>query len=167
MIKAFAIVTLAFVGTMGLRVGESPTLEEIDYEVVNEALQITDSLGVSEESRDTIHINRNTAYHPVVSQCQGNPLVTADMSKIDLAKLKNKQIRWVALSRDLIKRWGGPINYGDTIVISSEVNSQLNGEWIVHDCMNARYKKSIDFLFHSSNKSGIVWPNKTDLKIIY
>lgn len=138
---------------------------EIEPEVVDETLVIEDPIDV--EQRDTIQINRNTAYHPVVAQCQGNPLVTADMSRIDLSKLKAKQIKWVALSRDLIKRWGGPLNYGDTITIQSEINPQLEGEWIVHDCMNARYKKSIDFLFHPSNSSGIIWPEKTDLKIIY
>ena len=116
---------------------------------------------------DTIEIQRNTVYHPTQSQCQGNPLVTADMSIIDLSKLKNRKLKWVALSRDLIKRWGGPINYGDTILIISEINPQLEGLWIVHDCMNARYDEAIDFLFHPSNNSGIKWPEKTDLKIIY
>ena len=30
-----------------------------------------------------------TKYHPVKSQCSGNPLITADGSKINLGKLKN------------------------------------------------------------------------------
>ena len=100
---------------------------------------------------DTIHIIRATTYNPVSSQCDNDPLTTADGSKIDLISLQRQEIRWVALSRDLLCRWGGPFNYGDTISVFSIENCQINGDWIVHDCMNARYDKSIDFLFDANN----------------
>lgn len=100
---------------------------------------------------DTIHLERGTRYNPVVGQCDADPLITADMSFIDTVKLENKEIRWVALSRDLLKRWNGPINYGDTILIFSASKPIINGKWVVHDSMNKRYKKTIDFLYHKSN----------------
>lgn len=84
-----------------------------------------------------------TYYNPVKSQCQGNPLITADGSKINLKKLRNKEIRWIAVSRDLLKYY----NYGDTVIIASS-NDKLSGEWIVRDCMNKRFRRRIDFLSH-------------------
>lgn len=92
-----------------------------------------------------------TYYHAVAAQCDATPLITADNSKIDLVKLKDKKIRWVALSRDLLARWGGPFNYGDTIKVS-QGSEKVNGLWVVHDSMNRRFKNRIDFLVHQSHK---------------
>ena len=55
-----------------------------------------------------------TQYNPVVSQCDEDPLVTADNSKIDLEKLRRGKIRWVAVSRDLLDRY----NYGNVIELT-------------------------------------------------
>ena len=106
-----------------------------------------------------IRIDRASTYNAVASQCDSDPLNTSDMSRIDTVKLKLGEIRWCALSRDLLSRWGGIIDYGDTITVKSIRNPQINGEWVVHDCMNARYKNSVDFLFDPSNnvpKLGVV-----------
>ena len=86
-----------------------------------------------------------TIYNAVESQCDADPLVTADNSKINLKVLKTGSLRWVALSRDLLKRWGGPYNYGDTIHVY-HTDNRIRGKWVVHDTMNARFKKRIDFL---------------------
>lgn len=91
-----------------------------------------------------------TYYNPVSAQCQGNPLITADGSKINQKKLKLEKIRWVALSRDLIKRWGGHFDYGDTIYVHHK-HPDVNGLWVVRDCMNARFTNRIDFLVHLDN----------------
>lgn len=111
---------------------------------------------------DTIHIERATTYQPTTSQCDSDPLTTADGSKIDPSNLK----RWVALSRDLLKRWGGQFAYGDTITIYSEDHPNLNGDWEVHDCMNARYEMSIDFLMSTEDNTPKLGVGK-DVKIIY
>ena len=92
-----------------------------------------------------------TYYNPVVAQCDDNPLQTADNSHIDLQKLKEEGIRWVALSRDLLKRWGGPYDYGDTLYVYHP-HDKIRGTWVIHDCMNKRYKNRIDFLVASGNK---------------
>lgn len=99
----------------------------------------------------SIKINRATTYNPDPAQCDSDPLTTADNSTIDLNKLKDGTLRWVALSRDLLSRWGGCFNYGDTITVESVSKPQINGDWVVRDCMNARYKKSLDFLFDPLN----------------
>jgi hypothetical protein len=86
-----------------------------------------------------------TKYQPVAAQCDSNPLGTADGSVIDTVLLKQGKIRWCALSRDLLSRWGGPFSYGDTIVVSRGTDA-ANGKWVIHDTMNKRYTLRIDFL---------------------
>jgi 3D (Asp-Asp-Asp) domain-containing protein len=87
-----------------------------------------------------------TVYNPTESQCDSTPLITACNSKINLKKLRKKQIKWVALSRDLLKRWGGQIEYGDSIYVLS---GSKKGWWIVKDTMHKRYKNRIDFLTYN------------------
>jgi hypothetical protein len=108
-----------------------------------------------------IQLDRATTYYCNVSQCDNDPFTTADGSVIDPIKLKNKEIRWCALSRDLIwdeyrqtihkQGFRGLFEFGDTIVVKSNSNPQINGKWVVHDTMNKRYKNSIDFLIHPNN----------------
>jgi len=88
-----------------------------------------------------------TVYNPVKAQCNEDFLTTADNSKISLRKLKKQQLRWVALSRNYLKRWGGEFNYGDTIYVISK-DTTITGKWVIHDTMNKRYKNNIDFLFY-------------------
>ena len=121
---------------------------------------------INENPYDTLNLKRATMYHPSTSQCDANPIQTADMSIIDIKALKRRLIRWVALSRDLIARWGGPFDYGDTITINSNTNPELNGQWVVRDCMNARYTKAIDFLIHPDHEITINHPSKNDIKIL-
>lgn len=87
-----------------------------------------------------------TVYSPCVAQCDSTPLITACNSKINIKKLRKKKIRWVALSRDLLTRWGGSIDYGDSIYV---VSGSKQGWWVVKDTMNKRYKNRIDFLTYN------------------
>lgn len=111
-----------------------------------------------------IELDRASTYNCEVSQCDSDPLTTADGSRIDLDKLANGELRWCALSRDLIwdeerqKLHGydttvfrGFFEFGDTIIVESISSPQINGKWCVRDCMNKRYKRSIDFLFDPKN----------------
>ena len=108
---------------------------------------------------DTIDLDRATTYQPTIAQCDSTPFSTADGSRIDPDNIQ----RWCALSRDLLDRWGGPFNYGDTIEVYSEKHPQINGDWAVHDCMAPKYTLSIDFLGYITPKLGI----GRDVKIIY
>lgn len=84
-----------------------------------------------------------TQYNPVVSQCDEDPLVTADNSKIDLEKLRRGKIRWVAVSRDLLDKY----NYGNIIELTVvKGNRRINGRYIVHDTMNPRFTNRVDIL---------------------
>ena len=117
------------------------------------------SNSVVNKSTEEIHSVTATYYHAVKSQCKGNHLITADGSRIDKSKLRSKKIRWVAVSRDLISKFG----YGSKIYVFSD-NDQLRGEWEVHDTMNKKYKKRIDFLIHESHKPPFDKPEKLLVK---
>ena len=67
-----------------------------------------------------------TVYNPTVKQCDRTPLVTASNSTIDKIKLGNQEIRWMALSRNLLKRWNGKFHYGD-LLFHSDIRSI--GKW--------------------------------------
>ena len=43
-----------------------------------------------------------TCYQPLPSQCDNEPFTTADGSKISLKHLKRGEIKWCAISRDLL-----------------------------------------------------------------
>ena len=73
---------------------------------------------------------------------------TASGEYIDRTKLKNQEIRWVALSRDMYR---AGFNINDTIEVTSASMPQLNGKWVVKDKMGGH--RRIDFLIHRSNAS--------------
>lgn len=88
---------------------------------------------------------RGTKYQPVTAQCDATPYNTADGAWIDTTLLKTKDLRWCALSQDMLWFKGGDYHYGDTINVSCPME-WYSGVWIVHDCMNLRYTHRIDFL---------------------
>ena len=63
------------------------------------------------------------------------------MSEIILDELENREIRWIAVSRDLLDKY----SMGDTVIIESS-NPRVNGEWVIHDKMNKRFTNRIDLL---------------------
>ena len=87
-----------------------------------------------------------TVYNPVMEQCDSTPLITADNSEIDLAELKKGNLKWVAVSRDLLKN--GVVKYGDKVRINCKEDPTLSGIYTVHDTMHPRWKKHIDILAH-------------------
>ena len=56
-----------------------------------------------------------TMYQPVYPQTDNTPDITADGTKIRIHKAS--EYKFVALSRNLLKRWGGGFDYGDFIYI--------------------------------------------------
>ena len=87
-----------------------------------------------------------TVYNPTVEQCDSDPYITADNSEIDLKKLKQGKLKWVAVSRDLLKN--GVVKYGDRVKINCKEDPTLSGVYIVHDTMHPRWTKHVDILAH-------------------
>ena len=100
-----------------------------------------------------------TIYHAVRNQTDKTPHITADGTRIDTRNAS--KYRYVALSRDLLKRWGGPFDYGDYIIVEG-CNGKYDGIWQVKDTMNERFHNRIDFLQSKGAKL-----NKFDNAVIY
>lgn len=92
-----------------------------------------------------------TVYNPTEDQCDSDPLITADNSYIDLDLLKEKKIRWIAVSRDLRKDF----KYGDEVMIECDHDPSINGIYEVRDTMNPRWKNRIDLLRHEEEDLGM------------
>ncbi|NOT76323.1 MAG: hypothetical protein HOP08_15450 [Cyclobacteriaceae bacterium] len=99
-----------------------------------------------------------TVYNPTHNQCDRSPLITASNARIDTLKLGKQQLRWMALSRNLLKRWNGVFNYGDTVNIYAG-DPQIDGSWIIQDNLNKRYKDRGDLLFDSRVRTLGKWKN--------
>lgn len=99
-----------------------------------------------------------TVYNPVRSQCDADPFITASNKKINEEKLRAGDIRWMALSRDMLKRWGGSLHYGDTVSVAVG-DSTIDGAWIIQDTMNKRFRKRGDLLFDTKVRSRGRWTN--------
>lgn len=108
--------------------------------------------------RDTAELETLTIYNPVKRQCDSSPFLTSCNAKIDPAKLYNQEIRWMALSRNLLKRWEGEFNYGDTVLLTSG-DPEIDGLWIIRDTLNKRYRNRGDLLFDSRIRKLGKWNN--------
>lgn len=71
-----------------------------------------------------------TSYRSVPSQTDSDPFITASGSYV--------HPNGVALSRDLLSRWGGSVNYGDIVYVEGI------GFKVVNDCLAAKHKQWID-----------------------
>ena len=89
-----------------------------------------------------------TMYRQRPEETDDTPNITADGTKIDVYVAHT--YRYVALSRDLLARWGGPFDYGDYIVI--EGAGEHSGVWQVRDTMNSKWTKRLDFLMSINHK---------------
>lgn len=88
-----------------------------------------------------------TCYQPVRNQCNEEPLVTADGSKINLNHLRNNKLRWCAISRDLLYLF--PKNRPKRVFIEGY------GVYQVRDVMNKRHHHRIDILIHPKDTKRI------------
>lgn len=71
-----------------------------------------------------------TSYRSVPNQTDDTPFHTATGERVS--------VRGCAVSRDLLKRWGGPLDYGDLLYIDGV------GFRFVNDCMAMRHKNAVD-----------------------
>ena len=106
---------------------------------------LEDDCGFTEANKIAFEVTVTT-YNPTVKQCDSTPNITADGTRIKTWKAT--EYRYVALSRDLLSRWGGPFDYGDYIVI--EGTGKRDGVYQVRDTMNPKWVKRVDILTTNS-----------------
>lgn len=96
-----------------------------------------------------------TAYEAVASQTDSKPFVTADNSRIPRGY--GSHTHWLALSRDLLRPWGGPFEFGDKVRVRG-VSQRFDGVYTVHDTMNRRYRHRLDLLVHPREHISLFQP---------
>jgi 3D (Asp-Asp-Asp) domain-containing protein len=128
----------------GKPINDKPITDSIQVEI--------DSLKkVNNSGRFITHVTLTT-YNPVEAQCDSDPLVTADGTKIDLNKLKNGKIKYCAISRNLLP----------FIPLGSVIEIEGYGLYEVRDTMNKRFTHCIDILQHIDEKNF----KKTKVKVV-
>ena len=83
-----------------------------------------------------------TMYHPVREQTDSTPNILADGTKIRTQEASN--YKFIAVSRNLLKRWGGWLDYGDFILLKG--TDGKDGVYQVRDTMHPRWVNRIDIL---------------------
>lgn len=112
-------------------------------------------------------IDTLTYYNPEPRQTDSTPLITASLARIDTSKLKTCELRWMAVSQKMIR--DKIVAYGDTVEIVSN-DPDINGQWIIQDCMNKRFDRwgyRGDLLLDKSVKSKGRWLNVKLIKRSY
>ena len=70
-----------------------------------------------------------TMYRPNVRETDSTPNITADGTHIRISKASD--YKYVALARNLLKRWGGPFDYGDFILLNPPFKTSTILLWIL------------------------------------
>ena len=83
-----------------------------------------------------------TMYQPIILQTDSTPNITADGTHIRISRAS--EYKFVALSRNLLNRWGGPFDYGDFILIKGTYYK--DGVYQVRDTMNPKWVNMVDIL---------------------
>ena len=83
-----------------------------------------------------------TMYQPVRYQTDSTPNILADGTRIRTEKASN--YKFIAVSRNLLKRWGGWLDYGDFILLLG--TGHKDGVYQVKDTMNPRFVNRVDIL---------------------
>ena len=148
MIKENLSVLLYILPALIVTYHASNLLDERHEEIMSLNKQVWE-LQTNCDSQYTNKISYNvtvTTYNPTQEQTDSTPNITADGTKIKTWRAT--EYRYVALSRDLISRWGGPFEYGDYIVI--EGTGKWDGIYQVRDTMNPKWTNRVDILTTNS-----------------
>jgi len=83
-----------------------------------------------------------TMYQPLRYQTDSTPNILADGTRIRIQEASN--YKFIAVSRNLLKRFGGWLDYGDFILLRGTIIK--DGVYQVRDTMNKRFVNYIDIL---------------------
>ena len=111
---------------------------------INGLIMADKLLGYQERIKD-IEANTHkivvTMYHPVPSQTDDTPNITADGTVIKIKRAS--EYKYVAVSRNMLVRNGGFLRFGDYVWVDA---GKKSGVYQVKDTMNARFTNRIDIL---------------------
>ncbi len=83
-----------------------------------------------------------TMYHPVSRQTDSTPNILADGTRIRVHKASD--YKFIAVSRNLLRRFGGWLDYGDFVLLKG--SDGKDGVYQVRDTMAPRWVNRVDIL---------------------
>ena len=107
--------------------------------LVDENKRLSDKL--NEYETEGMHVTV-TMYQPVRYQTDSTPNILADGTRIKVGEASN--YKFIAVSRNLLRRWGGFLDFGDWILLRG--TEHKDGVYQVRDVMNRRFVNRIDIL---------------------
>jgi len=107
--------------------------------IVSENIDLTKKLYEYETEGMNVTV---TMYEPLSYQTDSTPNILADGTRIRVHKAS--EYRYIAVSRNLLKRHGGWLDYGDFVLLTG--TSHKDGVYQVRDTMNKRFVNRIDIL---------------------
>ena len=107
--------------------------------LIDEKDRISEKL--NEYETEGMHVTV-TMYQPVRYQTDSTPNILADGTRIRTKEASN--YKFIAVSRNLLKRWGGFLDYGDFVLLKG--TDHKDGVYQVRDTMNKRWVNRIDIL---------------------
>ena len=107
--------------------------------LIDEKDRISEKL--NEYETEGMHVTV-TMYQPVRYQTDSTPNILADGTRIRTHSASD--YKFIAVSRNLLKRWGGWLDYGDFILLKG--TDGKDGVYQVRDTMNKRWVNRIDIL---------------------
>ena len=135
---ALAIVLITFTnGWISTKLLENKNVQLSEYVRENIALQKKLNKYELEGMNVTV-----TMYQPLRWQTDSTPNILADGTRIKTEQASN--YKFIAVSRNLLKRWGGWLDYGDFVLLKG--TSHKDGVYQVKDTMNPRFVNRIDIL---------------------
>ena len=105
----------------------------------DENKRLTEKL--NEYKTEEIHVTV-TMYQPIRGQTDSTPNILADGTRIRVHKASD--YKFIAVSRNLLERWGGQFQFGDFVLLQGTYIK--DGFYQVRDTMNKRYVNLIDIL---------------------
>lgn len=94
-----------------------------------------------------------TSYRSIPSQTDSSPWITSIGERVT--------VRGCAVSQDLLKEHGGPLDYGDLIYVDGF------GFRFINDCMNQRHKNSIDLWVKTKDDESKVGVRKLKVYLVH
>ena len=145
MIKLSHAIAISIMGMGVLTIYFSDVMDEL-YAEINKLQERVWKL--EEDLNIDKHNVTVTMYNQTRGQTDRTPNITADGTRINPRKASS--YRYIALSRNLLKRWGGPFDYGDFVVI--EGAGIYSGVYQVKDTMSPRFTNRVDILRSRDSK---------------
>ena len=137
-ILALSIVMITFEnGVVSTKLLENKNVQLENY--VRENTKLKEKLNKYETEGMNVTV---TMYQPVRYQTDSTPNILADGTRIKTDQASN--YKFIAVSRNLLKRWGGWLDYGDFVLLIG--TGHKDGVYQVKDTMNSRFVNRIDIL---------------------